>query len=39
MQRRLAPGFTLSHLRALNSPALVEKMTEGWRTAGWLPPE
>jgi len=35
---RLAPNFTLTSLRAGNSPQLVNRLLEGWRKAGWRPP-
>jgi len=31
----LQPGFTVEHLRVLNRPALVERLLDGWRKAGW----
>jgi adenylate cyclase len=37
--RRLAPDVTLEQLRARNSPALIDRMLEGWTKAGWSPSE
>jgi adenylate cyclase len=36
---QVAPQFTLEGFRRANSPALVEKCLEGWRRAGWRPPD
>jgi adenylate cyclase len=32
---QLQPGFSVEHLRLLNRPALVDRLLDGWRKAGW----
>jgi Flp pilus assembly protein TadD len=32
---RLQPNFSVEALRVLNRPALVERLLDGWRKAGW----
>lgn len=35
--RQVAPQFSLEHFVRTNSDALVSRMVEGWRRAGWTP--
>ena len=32
---RLAPNFSVETLRLVNRPAIVERLLDGWRKAGW----
>jgi adenylate cyclase len=32
---RLQPNFSVETLRLLNRPALVDRLLDGWRKAGW----
>jgi tetratricopeptide (TPR) repeat protein len=35
--RQVAPQFSFEHFQRTNSEALVTRMVEGWRRAGWTP--